>query len=145
MAERFTMPVAVLLILEQDGRVWLQRRANTGYRDGFYDLPAGHVDGMESAQSAMIREAKEEVGVDIEPEDLHGVHVLHNNDGIEYIDIFFKATKWSGEPKNMEPKKCDDAGWFACDSLPTPMAPHVAHALVHVRNGVIYSDWVCNT
>ncbi len=143
--ERFRMRVAVFLILEKDGAVWLQRRANTGYRDGHYDLPAGHVDGGESAHSAMLREAKEETGVDIAPADLSGVHVLHNNDGIEYIDIFFRATKWEGEPKNMEPQKSDDAGWFALDALPSPITPHVESALKHIQNNGVYSEWGWNS
>ena len=138
--DRFTMRVAVFLILEKEGSVWLQRRANTGYRDGYYDLPAGHVDGKESARVAMIREASEEAGVVIEPEDLLGAHVLHNNDGIEYIDIFFKATKWTGDPRIGEPDKADDAGLYAYDNFPEPMTPHVAQALNHIRDGIIYSD-----
>ncbi|HVU75874.1 MAG TPA: NUDIX domain-containing protein [Candidatus Paceibacterota bacterium] len=137
--ERFRLPLAVFLILEQDGKIWLQRRANTGYRDGEYDLPSGHVDGGEPAHIAMVREAREEVGIEIDPNDLVGVHVLHNNDGMEYIDIFFKAQKWTGEPKNNEPEKCDDAGWFPIGELPQPIIPHVVAVLQEVKAGNVYS------
>ncbi len=140
MAERFKMPVAVFLILEKDGKIWLQRRFNTGYRDGHYDLPSGHVDGGESAIHAVIREGKEEAGVDIRPDALSGKHILHNNDGMEYIQVFFKAEAWTGEPKNMEPDKCDDSGWFPLRDLPQPMIPHVAQALQNIQNDVLYSD-----
>lgn len=54
--ERFRLIVAVYLILRQNGKILLARRANTGYADGFYSLPAGHLDGDELATEGMARE-----------------------------------------------------------------------------------------
>ncbi|WOE51888.1 NUDIX domain-containing protein [Sulfuracidifex metallicus] len=53
----------------------LQLRKNTGYRDGWWSVVAGHVEAKESATSAMIREAKEEAGIALRPEDLILVHL----------------------------------------------------------------------
>lgn len=49
------------------------QRDNTGFRDGYYALPSGHVDGGEPA----VREAKEWVGVDIDSKGLRLVHKMH--------------------------------------------------------------------
>lgn len=90
--------------------------------------------------AAAVREAKEEVGVDVQAGDLVVKHVLHNNIDSAYINAFFLATKWSGEPSNAEPDKCDDARWFPVDQLPAPMVPHVELALKHIRENVFYSE-----
>jgi 8-oxo-dGTP diphosphatase len=57
---KFKLPVVVLLVLIEDGKVLLMRRQNTGWGDGDYDLVAGHIDGQETLQAALSREAYEE-------------------------------------------------------------------------------------
>ena len=58
---------AVYILLEQGGKVLLGRRCNTGYQDGNYQVPAGHVEEGELPTEAIIRETKEEVNVDLAP------------------------------------------------------------------------------
>lgn len=92
--QRFTLVLAAYLIIRQDDKVLLIRRANTGYYDGMYALPAGHVDGNEPAHRAAIREAKEEVGVTIHEEDLRFVHVMHRvaeEGDHERVDFFLRS------------------------------------------------------
>ncbi len=57
----------------------------------------------------MIREAKEEIGIELKPEDSKLVHVMHRKEpSKERVNFFFTASKWVGEPKIMEPQKCDN-------------------------------------
>jgi ADP-ribose pyrophosphatase YjhB (NUDIX family) len=37
-----------------------------------------------------------------------------------YVNLDFLATKWQGEPKNMETEKCEKIGWFDLNNLPEP-------------------------
>jgi 8-oxo-dGTP diphosphatase len=85
---RFTMPVAVHLFLLKGTEILLLRRYNTGYEDGNYSVPAGHLDGNEEVLSAAIREAKEECGIDIRPEDLYVAGIMHRRSADERIDFF---------------------------------------------------------
>ena len=122
----------------------LLRRVNTGYEDGKYGLVAGHVDEGESVIQAMIREAKEEAGIDVKPEDLQLVHVMHRNkpgEGEARLDFFFKCRSWEGEIKNMEPHKCDDLSWFPLDKLPENTIEYIKVALGLINKGQIYSNF----
>ena len=73
----FRLPVAVHLLLIKDDRILLLRRHNTGYEDGNYSVVAGHIDGGEKLRSAMVREAREEAGIEISPSNLRVVGVMH--------------------------------------------------------------------
>ncbi|PIR12681.1 NUDIX hydrolase [Candidatus Falkowbacteria bacterium CG11_big_fil_rev_8_21_14_0_20_39_10] len=145
--QRFKITPAVYLILEKDKKILLLRRINTGFEDGKYSLVAGHVKRGESVTAAMVRETEEEVGIKIMSEDLKFVHVMHRFSVASgagqktRVDFFLKADKWTGEPKNLEPKKCDDLNWFDINNLPKNIIPYVRQAIVNVPKGVFYSEW----
>ena len=60
---RATFPVVVHVLLIRDERLFLLRRSNTGFMDGYFSLPGGHQDIGESVSEAAIRECLEETGV----------------------------------------------------------------------------------
>jgi ADP-ribose pyrophosphatase YjhB (NUDIX family) len=139
--ERFKLIPTSHLILIKDNKILLLRRFNTGYEDGNYSVVAGHLDGNETFIQAMVREAREEAGIDIKPEDLKVVHVMHRKEpNEERIDFFIMAKKWKGEPKIMESHKCDDLSWFELDNLPKNIIPYVKQAIENIRNKTFYSE-----
>ncbi len=141
MKDRFKVISAVYLILQKDNRILLSHRVNTGYCDGMYGLPSGHVEAGESLLSAMIREAKEEIGIEVRREDLNYVHCVSRSaaDG-HRTDHIFTVNKWEGEPINQEPEKCDNLSWFAMDALPDTIIPYVRRILESVAKGVRYGE-----
>jgi 8-oxo-dGTP diphosphatase len=143
MKERNKAIPASYLILEKDGKILIARRCNTGYQDGNYQVPAGHVDEGELPSEALIREAKEEVGIDLSSSDLVLVHVSyrpkHDNTD-NRVDFFFRARTWKGEVQNLEPNKCDDLKWAAQNEVPDNMAPHVLDALECIQQGIFYKE-----
>ncbi len=142
--ERFKIIPVSHLILIKDNKILLSRRFNTGYEDGNYSVVAGHLDGNETFTQAMIREAKEEAGIDIVAEDLEVIHVMHRKsppETNERIDLFLKASKWKGEPKIMEPDKCDDLKWFPIDDLPANIVPYIKHAILNIKKEIFYSEF----
>jgi 8-oxo-dGTP diphosphatase len=138
---------AVHLILRRDGGVLLLRRFNTGYEDGNYSVPAGHLDGSETITAAMIREAEEEAGITISRNDLQVVHVMHRNVAdphagpAERVDFFLAARRWQGTPRIMEPGKCDELAWYPMASLPGNVIPYVLAAVQCYQRGVTYSEF----
>lgn len=131
--QRATMRAAVYLILHHQEQILLARRCNTGYQDGKYSLVSGHVEGGEPVTAAMIREAREEAGILLTPQQLTFVHVLHRRsaDNLVYFDFFFAASAWSGDIVNCEPEKCDDLRWFPLTALPTNTVTYVREVLAH--------------
>lgn len=132
-ANRFKLVSAVHLFLLRDDEVLLSRRYNTGYEDGNYSVVAGHLNGDEQVKAAMIREAREEVGIEIAPRDLQVVGVMHRRSDDERIDWFLTARSWSGRIVNTEPEKCDRLAWFDVDALPENVIPYVRRALENYR------------
>jgi 8-oxo-dGTP pyrophosphatase MutT (NUDIX family) len=129
------------LFLVRDGKVLLARRFKTGYEDGKYSLVAGHVEGKETVFDSIVREAKEEAGLDLDPGSLKMVHVMHYDDNIkEYVAFFVSATS-RGEPVNLEPEKCDHMDWFSVDALPDMMVPYIRQALEGIRKKEFYSEY----
>jgi ADP-ribose pyrophosphatase YjhB (NUDIX family) len=139
--KRFTAHAAVYLLLIRNSQVAMIRRYNTGYQDGNYTLPSGHIDEGESATTAMIREAQEETDVIVKPVDLKTAHVIHRNSPNRvYIDFYFYTTEWEGEPINAEPEKADDLSWFDLDNLPKNIIPDVKHAIERFDTEDFYSE-----
>lgn len=139
---KFTMRVAVNLILIKDGKALLLRRFNTGWKDGEYGTVAGHVDGNETIAHAAVREAQEEAGIAIRELDLYVVHTQHRiSTDAEYIDFNIKADTWSGEPKNLEPDKCDDLSWHPIDQLPENTIPYIRLVFENIKAGIPFSEY----
>lgn len=144
--ERHKEVPASYLVLIKEGKVLLLRRFNTGYMDGKYSLPAGHVDRGETFIQCLIRESKEEIGIDLKPVDIKIGHLMHRYSGGEgedegyRIDVFFTAEKWQGSPEIREADKCDDLSWFDLDNLPENVIPYIGQALNCIKEKVLYSE-----
>lgn len=115
--------------------------------DGNYSLPAGHMDKGETFTDCIIREAKEEIGVELLSQDLKVAHLMHRFSGSDWgdlgyrIDLFFIAEKWQGKIENKEPDKCDDLQWFDLDNLPKNIIPYIKVALENIKNKIFYSEF----
>jgi len=142
MSQRNSTIPASYLILERDEKILLMKRFQTGYMDGFYSLPAGHVDPGELPMETMVREAKEEVGIDVTKQDLVFVHVDYEVRETEEdrVDFYFKSSRWSGEPIIIEPHKCDEMRWVSVNDLPENVIPKVRVALEAYKNQIPYAE-----
>lgn len=144
--ERFKIIPACHLILMRGKEVLLLRRFNTGYEDGNYSVPAGHVDGNETMLDAMRRESLEETGLDFKKQELKVSHVMHRKkDDEERIDFFITSGTIPGTPYIAEPDKCDDLRWFNIDALPENIIPYVRKAIECIQKKEFYSEFGWNS
>lgn len=135
---RHTEVVDVHLILRRGEEVLLARRRDTGYADGLLHAPSGHAEDGEDVREAMIREAREETGLDLAPGDLRVALVMQHQGprGAPRIGWFFEARYGAGgEPVNAEPAKCSEIGWFPLDALPDDMVAYCRAGLDAYRAG----------
>ncbi len=136
---RFKMIASSYLILVRNGNILLLRRKNTGYEDGKYSLPAGHVEDNESLTEAASREIFEEIGIQLKPTDFTLVHVMHRREKDIRVDFFFTAQS-TQEPINKEPHRCDDLSWFPLEHLPVNTVPYIRQAIQSFTKKQFYSE-----
>ena len=142
--QRFSVDVSVFVIVREGTRILFLRRAHTGWKDGFFSLPAGGHDGNETLAQAAARELREETGLIAAESELALAHLLHCRVGekdSEWLGAFFEARIWRGVPELMEPGKHDRLEWLDPRNLPAHTIPYVAQALEAVSRGVQFSGY----
>lgn len=135
---RLTLKVAVYIILQRGNKILFLRRINTGWSDGLFCLPSGHIDPHEMPTSAAVRETFEETGIKVSQKDLKFVHVSFRKD--EYVDFFFLANSWTGEPKITEPEKSDTFAWLDPKKAEQKIVPSVYQVIQCIKKNLQYSQ-----
>jgi len=142
MSERFTPNAAAHALVIRGEDILMLRRFNTGWMDGFYTTPTGHIEEGESATDAAARELFEETGLSTDPTMLvHAITVHRQNEtkGV-YFDNYFIAHEWTGEAHITEPDKSDAIEWMKFDSLGDNVVPTVLRAIRNYQAGKRYAE-----
>ena len=130
--------VGWLVLQRPDGRVLLGRRSDVAYASGLWGLPGGHASRGETWAAAAVREALEEVGVQVRPADLEPLGVSrYDDEGLQGVDAFFLSRRWDGEPAPVQ--ECSEVGWFDPADLPADALPWLGHAL---RTHLLDRTWL---
>lgn len=88
---------------------------------------------------AIIREAKEEIDININEKDLELIALIHPyQEG--YINVFFLTNKYEGIPKIMEKEKCSNLQWFNIYELPENTIERNKYIIENIENRTIYDD-----
>ena len=141
MSERHVSRIVVDLLLER-------RNSTKGkteilmmlaeYLDNQYDLPGGHLESGEDLYDAMIREAKEELGIEIEREDMQMVHIYHHFEK-DMLKFVFKVKTFKNEIQNLEHEKCKELKWVDIENLPDNTISGIRRELEYIKSKKHYS------
>jgi ADP-ribose pyrophosphatase YjhB (NUDIX family) len=135
--------IGVHLYLEREGSVLLGlRHPDSAYAPSHHHFLAGHCE-QESAVACLIREAKEEAGLVVAAQDVefaHAVHVVDAPGAQPRMQLVFRARRWEGEPRVMEPDKCVGWAWWPLDALPEPTVGYTRAAIEGIRRGGLYTE-----
>lgn len=145
MSERYQSRIVVDLLLERKNEITgkkeilMMLRQGTGHRDGQFDLPGGHLEEGEDLFDAMIREAKEEIGIDIQREDLSIIHIYHNfqKNSLKFV---FKVSRYKNEIKNCEENVCKELRWFDINNLPNNIIPGIRIEIENIKNNILFNS-----
>ena len=143
---RHQIPITVFTILVNEmDEVLLMRRANTGFGDGQYSLPGGHLEKGEQVRYTAMREVLEETGIILHNVKIMGV--IHSDVDREYLHFIAFATPedWEGEARNTEPDQCDDLKWCPWGDWPENTLPCIRMALNNLSTGVFFGEYFPKT
>jgi 8-oxo-dGTP diphosphatase len=113
-----------VLILDERNQTLLTKRTNKTRNDfGSWAKPGGKLEYGEKCIQSMRREVKEELGIEIE---IWGIlpntdHIL-KKDKQHWLAFNYLGRIKSGNPKNLEPHKCEEIRWFSLKKLPKKLA-----------------------
>lgn len=116
--EKYIKVGAAVLILDEEENVLLLLRKSPP-EAGSWTIPGGHVEFMERLEETIIREVKEEVGVEIEIKSLLCVtEPIAKEEESHWVSPVFLAQIKGGQPENLEPEVTQEINWFSLDNLP---------------------------
>ena len=130
--------VGVGVMILKDGKILLGKRKGS-HGAGEYAFPGGHLDYMESFGECARRETREECGIEIENIRFQFVANLKQYKPKHYAHIGLIADWKSGEPKVLEPDKCEGWQWYDMNALPELFGPCVL-AFEACKSGKNYFD-----
>ena len=105
--------VVASVIIEHGGRVLLQRRAmDPGV--GLWTVPGGFREIGERPEEGAVREAKEEVGLDVS---LSGLHGVYSRPHVGIVLVVYAGTSDS-DAAVVGDYESTEVAWFATDAIP---------------------------
>ncbi|MCK7622314.1 NUDIX domain-containing protein [Streptomyces sp. RS10V-4] len=133
-----------LYLEDPRGRLLLGlRRPDARHAGELWHFLAGHCERGESALECLVREADEEAGLRIRPQDAELVHVVHVLDGPgppPRMQCVFRVRRWEGQPELREPDRCLAWRWWDPGRLPRQIVPYTRAAIDGVRAGRRYTE-----
>ena len=107
--------IASAIIQNNDGKV-LAIRLNKETEEGVLVPPGGKLEEGETLRKTVIREVKEELGINVEILGLAGI--AEEKYGGEYwVVVYYRAKIVDGTPKIMEPGKILEIAWVDIEDL----------------------------
>jgi 8-oxo-dGTP diphosphatase len=104
-------------VFNDEGKIFITKRGQGASNDrGKWEIPGGGVEFGETREEAVRREIKEENDIDVEVVDiLHSSDHILPEEGQHWVTTTYICKHVGGEPKTMEPEKCEAVGWFTID------------------------------
>jgi 8-oxo-dGTP pyrophosphatase MutT (NUDIX family) len=141
--DRYKITTAVYAVILANDQLLLSLRQNTGFMDGRYTIPSGHLEAGETLAEALARELREEANVTVKKAHL-GTTLFRfaaSPEFNDYIDFFFVVDDFEGEIRNNEPDKCGELRFVPIGELPENTVDYVLYCLEMLMDGVPYCEW----
>jgi 8-oxo-dGTP diphosphatase len=93
------VPIVCAALIDGDGKVLLQQRPKGKAMAGLWEFPGGKIAAGESPETALCRELKEELGLDIAEANLTPFgFASHRYDSFHILLLLYRCRRWHGTP-----------------------------------------------
>ena len=127
--------VSAVALIDSDGRVLLTQRPEGKSLAGLWEFPGGKVEPDETPEAALIRELKEELGINVKPECLAPLtFASHTYDDFHLLMPLYVCRRWE---KTVTAKEGQQLAWVRPNKLrdypmpaaDIPLIPHLINLL----------------
>jgi 8-oxo-dGTP diphosphatase len=131
--------VGIAIMVLKDGKVLLGKRKGS-HGAGLYAFPGGSLEYMETIADCVHREIAEEVGIKVDNIRFIRIYNLREYAPKHFLDVAVKVDWVSGEPRVIEPDKCESWGWYSKNDLPAPMFATIPEIIECDTKGINYIE-----
>ena len=122
--------VAAAVVVDAQGRILISQRPGHVHQGGLWEFPGGKLEASETAEAALKRELREELGINV-----HAarplIRVFHEYPDKPVLLDVWRVTGYSGEPTGLEGQPLD---WVAVDDLGERAFPAADGAILKALN-----------
>jgi 8-oxo-dGTP diphosphatase len=113
--------VAAAALVRSDGRLLIQQRPAGKHLAGLWEFPGGKVEAGEYPERALVRELREELGLEIETNDMEAfAFVSHAYETFHLLMPVFMIRRWGGE---VEAREGQNLTWVSAQEIRRYPAP----------------------
>ena len=126
-----------------DGVEFLAARRAHEPSMGMWDLPGGFCDGFEHPAETAVREAREEVGIDVTLGPLVGVYLgtyHYQGEALPVLDVYYLAELVAGVP-TPNPQEMSEVAWFPLADPPPLAFPTMDAVIRDAAKLVVNGQW----
>ena len=131
--------VGIGIMIFKDRKILLGKRKGS-HGAGQYSFPGEHLEYMESFEKCALREIAEECGIKIKNLRFQYLANIKDYAPRHYVHIGLVADWKSGEPKVLEPEKCEGWNWYDLKKLPKPLFATIPFAIKSYTKNIHYKD-----
>jgi 8-oxo-dGTP diphosphatase len=107
--------VAAVALVDAKEKILLTKRPEGKSMPGLWEFPGGKVEEGETAEIALARELKEELGIDVEPGALTALTTAsHAYEDFDLLMPLYLCREWRGVPRGREGQECL---WVAAEDM----------------------------
>ncbi len=134
-ARPFLLPVVAAAMVDEDGRVLLQRRPAGGDMAGLWEFPGGKLEAGESPEAALSRELEEELAVTVASADLApACFASAPLNGRHLLLLLYVVRRWTGSPRALA---ASELAWVRLDEMGKLAMPPADEPLIGLLRAVL--------
>jgi 8-oxo-dGTP diphosphatase len=108
------MLVVAAALTDAEGRVLMARRPAGKQHAGLWEFPGGKVEPNETPKAALVRELREELGVEIDPTAMTPIAFSESPGARHLVLLLYRCQSWSGDAQALD---AAEIRWVATDQL----------------------------